>query len=386
MSRAPVSFGAMSTPITTQERPPVLVIDDEYGPRESIAYSLSQNFSVDAVARAVDGLERLRVKRYDVVIMDIRMPGMDGIRAVSELRKIDGHVSVIMLTGYGTLQTAQQAMLAGANQYLRKPPDVLELNEAVARQAAESRLRRTQADAARAAVEMSTALKEELSAAAPAVWLGKASAELVHDIANPLTIVIGYADLLSAELQASGGNSVDISSRLLRYTEVIRNASEYCRHLSQNWRRSSGGILSMENLDLGAVICQAADLLFENRVVVEIDREEECLVRGVRFELMRVVQNIIKNSIEAGASLVRVQVLRAGAGEVVAVFEDNGGGMSDAQSKAVAEAAVSFKEGGTGLGLGICRHIMAAHGGRFELSSKNGAGATVRLAFPSAAS
>jgi len=58
------------------------------------------------------------------------------------LRRIDPEVAVIMLTGYGTLLTAQQAMVAGANQYLRKPPDVAELLDAVRKQAQATRLRR----------------------------------------------------------------------------------------------------------------------------------------------------------------------------------------------------------------------------------------------------
>ena len=73
--------------------------------------------------------------RFSVVIMDIRMPEMDGIRALEAIRKVDREISIVMLTGYGTLQTAQQSMMHGANQYLRKPPDISELMESVRKQA-----------------------------------------------------------------------------------------------------------------------------------------------------------------------------------------------------------------------------------------------------------
>ena len=118
--------GKPSEAVATEgsEKPPVLVVDDEYGPRESIAFTLSGEFAVDTAERARLALAKLQAKKYATVVMDIRMPEMDGVRAVEELRKIDPHVSVIMLTGYGTLMTAQQAMVAGANQYLRKPPDI----------------------------------------------------------------------------------------------------------------------------------------------------------------------------------------------------------------------------------------------------------------------
>src|ERR1700710_582352 len=132
------------TKAVTAEKPVVLVVDDEYGPRESIAFTLSAEFTVETADRAADALNRIKAKPYAAVVMDIRMPEMDGIRALEELRKIDPHVSVIMLTGYGTLLTAQQAMVAGANQYLRKPPDIPELIDAVRKQTQATRLRRAQ--------------------------------------------------------------------------------------------------------------------------------------------------------------------------------------------------------------------------------------------------
>src|SRR5580700_9015980 len=113
----------------------VLVVDDEYGPRESIAYTLATSFSVETAERAAEALKKIKDQHFHVIVLDIRMPEMDGIRALEELRKIDPYVSVIMLTGFGTLLTAQQAMVAGANQYLRKPPDIVELVEAVRKQA-----------------------------------------------------------------------------------------------------------------------------------------------------------------------------------------------------------------------------------------------------------
>ena len=113
-----------SLPAEPDTKALVLVVDDEYGPRESIAFTLSAEFSVDTAGRASEALGKIRENSYAAIVLDIRMPEMDGIRALEELRRIDPDVAVIMLTGYGTLLTAQQAMVAGASQYLRKPPDV----------------------------------------------------------------------------------------------------------------------------------------------------------------------------------------------------------------------------------------------------------------------
>src|SRR5689334_15546304 len=186
-------------PSAVSEKLPVLVVDDEYGPRESIAFSLSAEFAVETAERAREALVKIQSRAYAAVVLDIRMPEMDGIRALEELRKIDPHVSVIMLTGYGTLLTAQQAMVAGANQYLRKPPDIPELLDAVRKQAGATRLRRAQAQAAGEAQSLNIALKKEIESNEPHIWQARASVELVHDLNNPLTVVIGYAALVGEE-------------------------------------------------------------------------------------------------------------------------------------------------------------------------------------------
>ena len=115
----------VTAPGTTAAKAEVLVVDDEYGPREVRGvHPLSTEFAVETAGTATEALAKIQAKSFATVILDIRMPEMDGIRALEELRKVDPLVSVIMLTGFGTLQTAQQAMVAGANQYLRKPPDI----------------------------------------------------------------------------------------------------------------------------------------------------------------------------------------------------------------------------------------------------------------------
>jgi CheY-like chemotaxis protein len=74
-------------PRVTQDRLSVLVVDDEYGPRESIAFTLSSEFKVDTAGRAAEALEMIRDHQYAAVVLDIRMPEMDGIRALEELRR-----------------------------------------------------------------------------------------------------------------------------------------------------------------------------------------------------------------------------------------------------------------------------------------------------------
>ena len=101
----------------------VLVIDDEFGPRESIRFLLKGSYKVFCADSVDQGVAMLREQHPDLVIMDIRMPRKSGIEGLREIREHDKVVSVVMLTGYGALETAQEALRLGATDYLSKPFD-----------------------------------------------------------------------------------------------------------------------------------------------------------------------------------------------------------------------------------------------------------------------
>ncbi|HVS50804.1 MAG TPA: response regulator [Opitutaceae bacterium] len=373
---------ASATPATL-DKPPVLVVDDEYGPRESIAFSLGQEFAVDTAERAKEALAKIQARPYAAVVLDIRMPEMDGIRALEELRKIDPHVSVIMLTGYGTLLTAQQAMVAGANQYLRKPPDIPELIEAVRKQTQATRLRRAQAESSRATVDLNSALKREIEQNEPQIWQARASVELVHDLNNPLTVVIGYAALVAEEARVLSQRDPEVAKKLLEYSGMVEKAAEYCHHLSENWRLASKQATEFVIVDLVPVVREVQQVIFFGNAAIQFAGLGEAPVRGSKFELMRVFQNLFKNSLEAGATRIAVTFARRGE-QLELTISDNGAGMDADRVKRALHGGFSSKASGTGLGLSICRHLAGTHGATFGLESAPGKGTTVRLVFPAA--
>ena len=363
------------------DKPPVLVVDDEYGPRESIAFSLAGEFAVDTAERAKEALTKMQARAYAAVVLDIRMPEMDGIKALEEMRKIDPHVSVIMLTGYGTLLTAQQAMVAGANQYLRKPPDIPELIDAVRKQTQATRLRRAQAGLAREAQELNSALKREIEQNEPQIWQARASVELVHDLNNPLTVVIGYAALLAEEARVLSQRDPEVAKKLLEYSAMVEKAAEYCHHLSENWRLAAKQTPEFTRIDLVQVAQEVRQVIFFGNVAIQCAGLAEAWVRGSKFELMRVLQNLFKNSLEAGATRLTVTFVRHEV-HVEMIVVDNGAGMDGERLKRALHGGFSSKSNGTGLGLSICRHLCGTHGATFGVESSPGRGTTVRLVFP----
>src|SRR5580704_17675341 len=187
----------------TSDQPGILVIDDEVGPRESLRMLLKPDYQVHTADSVEIGLKILRGKGPDTIVMDIRMPGMNGIEGLRKIREIDPHLSVIMLTGFGALETAREALRLGANDYISKPFDATEMRDVIGRNVERTRVQRASEGAAAEIKELNGRLLKELAQKERLASLGQASAEFVHDIGNPLTIVWGYVQLLAKRLEES---------------------------------------------------------------------------------------------------------------------------------------------------------------------------------------
>jgi two-component system, NtrC family, response regulator HydG len=100
----------------------VLVIDDDPGVRESMARMLrSAGYTVQAVASGDEGFELARTDGFDVILSDMRMPGLSGIDVLRKLRDVRVDASFIVMTGFGTVETAVEAMKLGAIDFVQKP-------------------------------------------------------------------------------------------------------------------------------------------------------------------------------------------------------------------------------------------------------------------------
>lgn len=109
-----------------------LVIDDEQIVLDSVKKILSQeNFHVDVTQSSRDGLDRALKEHYDIVLTDIRMPEIGGMRVLRDIKHAKPSLPVVMITGYATVKSAVQSMKLGATNYLEKPFTPKELKQAV---------------------------------------------------------------------------------------------------------------------------------------------------------------------------------------------------------------------------------------------------------------
>jgi DNA-binding NtrC family response regulator len=114
--------------------PSVLVIEDKDSMREMLSKSLeAEGYEVETARDGEGGVEKAREKKYDVVLADLKLPKMNGIQVLSSLKDMDQDAAVILMTAYGTIETAVEAMKEGAFDFLTKPFDTDHLSVLIRR-------------------------------------------------------------------------------------------------------------------------------------------------------------------------------------------------------------------------------------------------------------
>jgi CheY-like chemotaxis protein len=148
----------------------ILVLDDEQIVLESVSRILEEeNYEVKTARKGEEALEILKQGGFDIVMTDLKMPGMDGLQAMESLAEIDPDLSIIMFTAYSTVDSAVKAMKLGAVDYIRKPftPDQLTelVNKAMADRKArfEKRYREDTFEELKKAISSTLNLKEVLN-------------------------------------------------------------------------------------------------------------------------------------------------------------------------------------------------------------------------------
>ncbi len=105
----------------------ILIVDDETGPRESLRMILKPIYDVHTVENGQEAINLISQKKVDLITLDLRMPGLSGIEVLQEIKKLQPDLEVIIVTGYGTLSNAQEAIRYGAADFISKPFNVADI-------------------------------------------------------------------------------------------------------------------------------------------------------------------------------------------------------------------------------------------------------------------
>ena len=373
------------------ELPHILVIDDEMGPRESLRMLLKPSYQVHTANTVEAGLLLLREKKPDAVVSDIRMPGTNGIDGLRRIREIDPHVAVIMLTGFGALETAQEALRLGANDYISKPFDAQEMRDVVSRNVERTRVHRSSETAAEEIRELNNRLMKELAQKEKLASLGQASAEFVHDLGNPLTIVWGYVQLLAKKLEQSDKDNGVQNTNSAKELNIIEQNVRLCRELLTMWQSyGSQEAAAHQGVSVGQIVQEvvkgAESIAAQSGVQILSHCFEDAKILGDAVQIKRAIQNVIVNAVQASADSKGVVEVSCTCQDfyVDVRVQDTGCGITPAQLPKIFQPYFTTRQGrsGTGLGLYITKKVVEDHHGSIKVDSTPGVGTVFTIRLP----
>lgn len=357
----------------------VVVIDDDYAMRLSCRQILAKSgYAVEVFEDGAKGLEAVLSQRPDLVVVDLKMPGISGMDVIGRVQAIDPDMLVVVITGYPTIGSAVEAIKAGAFDFLPKPftPDELRLvvKRALGR-------RRLLLESHRLELERELLKRRFVTFVS-------------HQLKSPLVAVRQYMDVL---LRLEGTR--EAAAQREEWLTRSRRRCDQMVQLIEDWLTLSRAECSelvrrREPLDLRRALteiaeaCQAPagekgvslDLSLPDRELV-VAGDEGCV--GVLFS--NLVENAITYNRPGGRVSVGVRVER---GEVCVSVSDTGRGIPPECQGLVFDEFFRVKEegeqtpAGTGLGLPISRRIASEMGGTIGLQSEVGVGSTFTVRLP----
>ncbi|MCK8602022.1 ATP-binding response regulator [Desulfoferrobacter suflitae] len=357
------------------DAPRVLVIDDEEIARISCQRVLKrEGIQVTLASSGRAGLETLMREPHDLVLVDLKMPEMDGVEVARRIQHFDPNIVVIIITGYATIESAVAVMKEGAYDYLPKPFTPDELLIVVRRGLEKKRLD-----------QESRALREEKEA------MERNFVTMVtHQLRSPLAAIFQYIEVLLSNI---GGELSEVQREML---ERARERLDGLLQLINDWldmsRIQAGEILHrLRPVELSSCVDAAmagVELAAREKGVQIVTKLPHDLPRvNADIDTFReVLSNIISNAIKYNHPGGSVTITAREQPEWVVVdVSDTGPGVDEKEIPFIFEqfyrskAKDIRKMEGTGLGLAIAQRIMRAHGGKIEVRSQLGHGSTFSI-------
>ena len=357
----------------------VLIADDEDGLRTTIAAWLGdEGFEVQEAPNGLEAVKLVQSNDFDIALLDIKMPGMNGLEVLRYVRKNSPTTDTVMMTGMSDVGMAVEAMKLGAREYLTKPVDldqlVPQLRALMRKRDAEDRIRQLQAEH---------------------------TARLLYDLHNPIS---GLRQSIGYLLKGMAGTVSDHQKELLGY---MTNSIDRVIGLLD-------GMMDLTKLEAGRVRLNKGfsvltdvvnDAVHEFRVPLQaaqiaVDVKAEAELPPIeldRQKIHQVLQNLLSNALGTtpaqGAIVIHVQkvamVMEEGqqpSDYALASVFNSGPGIPKEELPLVFDRYRNVKKDSEDqrvtLGLIICQRIIEAHNGKIWVESEPGKGATFSFVLP----
>jgi signal transduction histidine kinase len=343
---------------------------------------------------AVDGQQALQLcteNDYHIMITDLNMPNMDGMALLKRVKDRWPMMEVIVITGYGTIQTAIEAMKVGASDFIIKPVNFEQVQFTIQRCVHKIKAAMENRDLREINAQLRSVneLKDKFLAITN------------HEIRTPLTIIKGYLEILKIIVDSQDPEVAEILEILKNTTNELSQAVERMHLLNQ------ANYISLRNrsekTDLKKLLqstCEKMQRLFAYRKIkFDIQIPEKQLIvygstKSIRIILQELLQNALKYTPEGGKVEVYCHELEK---EVALVVKDSGIGIPYDKQELIftgfyevqdllnhKSGSEEFMGGGMGIGLRLVKELVTALNGRVELLSEPGRGSVFKVVLPKA--
>ena len=366
----------------------LLLVDDENDFRRTVAKRLmKRGMDTKQAASGEECLEILKKDPVDVVVLDVKMPGMDGIETLHRIKKNHPEIEVIMLTGHATTQDGVDGIKTGAFDYLSKPIELEHLLGKI-KQAHEKRVRESEK---RKEADFRAKMEQQMIATERLASLGTLAAGVAHEINNPLAIIRESAgwmkSILNKEELAHMPRKGDFEMALDKIENGVERARRITHQLLGTVKQTDS---TLSEVDLKELVDETVGLLHKEaankdvKIIQEIDPAIHSIWTDP-YKLRQVLINLITNAVHAtGAGGKITATLKPVDDRVELTIEDTGQGIPKEHLKKIFEPFFSTKPPGegTGLGLFVTRSIIEKLGGEMDVESQLGQGTRFCIKLP----
>jgi len=370
----------------------VLLVDDEPGILKVLGISLAdRGYRVLTAESGEEALRLFHEARPEVILTDIKMPGMDGIELLKIIKEENPNTEVIMITGHGEMELAIQSLKHDASDFITKPihDEALDiaLRRAIEKLSYKKKLKEYTENLEKLVEEKSRKLVEAERLAA----VGQTVAGLAHAIKNITAGLTGGMYVLEKGIDLENRTYLRqgwqmIKGNVQKIKGMAVDLLNYAKERQPEYQLCDPNVPAGEVYDL--MLSRAVDM----GVTLKIDRARNLPEAWFDPEgIHRVLLNLVTNAIDACTDIscasktceVSLRTLKPQGWAVEYQVTDNGCGMDEETRKKIFQIFFSTKGSrGTGLGLMIAKKIVDEHEGVIDLSSEKGNGTVFRVRLP----
>jgi signal transduction histidine kinase len=397
--------------MNSESSPIILTIDDDRSVRESLANFLEDfGFIVLQAADGAEGLEVFAARRPDLVLVDLRMPRMDGLEVLARVREDAPEVPIMVVSGAGDIRDVVEALRRGAWDYLVKPVQdmniLLHSVQTCLDRAGLLRQNREYQKSLEESLDKLHRTQKEMIHSAKMAALGDLVAGVAHEVNTPIGVCVTAASFLAERtrqlrdlyekgemkrsdlekyISLADESSVSVLSNLERAAELVQSFKKVAVDQSSEEKRSFEFKSYLEQ-----ILVSLRPQFKRTPHTVTVDCPDDLSMDSYPGAIMQIMTNLIMNSLIHGFADGRpgeIFIKAESVGyDVVVSYSDNGAGMDAEQKERIYDPFYTTRRGsgGTGLGMNIVYNLVTQTlKGSILLETSPGQGAVFLLTLPS---